>query len=52
MFNFHDGGRWNKEVLEKVERDAPGWFCSFRVSPYCVGEHNKAISWRNKEAGR
>lgn len=44
MFNFHDGGRWNKEVLEKVERDAPGWFCSFRVSPYCAVRRDKAIS--------
>lgn len=52
MFNFHYCGRWNKDVLEKAERDAPDWFCSFRVSPYCVGEHNKAISWRNKGAGR
>ena len=44
VFDFHYCGRWNKDVLEKAERDALDWFCSCCVSPYCVGEHNKAIS--------
>lgn len=43
-FNFHYRGRWNKDVLEKVERDAPGWSCSFRVSHYCAVRRDKAIS--------
>ena len=52
MFNFHYCGWWNKDVLEKAHWSALERHRSFRVSPYCVGEHNKAISWRNKEAGR
>lgn len=44
MFNFYYCGRWNKDVLEKAERDAPDWFCFCRVSPYCAVRRDKAIS--------